>query len=393
MRKTLIQKMLKRYKGSTIIDYPRGSHNGKITKAMFERGYQRTLYRMTNYEIGGDAGDLDLRVSFQSKTQEVQFSFNIELPEYDNYRDTMRFKFSGVSIDDQKKIKKKYKPFMSAKPIPVSNTIIETSNPLVTLTSLKDLSGNAIQGGIIDDLLIQHLAGNAPLINDILRFYNKYKRTDRVQEVKTADGETEQYTIFPNSLVELTGISGGRDFIRLKKELESLRVNTPRIMLRTKLKGRGFSRKAPRLQTGLILSYTLNTKPLKIALSPILISLDGGFKKMPANLREKWDQWAPRKRKSYHELAFFWAYQLPATPDKRSLTILKKHWGIADDKKDPKRTMQRVESCIDFLKTADLLLSHKIDDDDDFYFYMNKHEFPDIIESKKIGMGVFSDDE
>jgi hypothetical protein len=392
-------KLLKRYKKSFTREWPSGAYKAGITQSMFERGYKEAMKKILAYKPGHE-DRVNLKVSIHAESREVIFSCDIKLS--DSYRDAVRFRIKDVALNDIEIIERRYKPFIEKK-VNMSDRLIETSNPLVPFNSkvaatlsvssrLKDLYGNDIQGGILDKLLIQHLAGNAPIINDILRFYEKYKRTNRVREIYS-EGTLEAVCIYPKSLTELTGIKSGKKLDAVKKELKSL-SERQEIYLSSeedekKKKKKRNKRDAGVLHTPLIYTFSQRTTPIEIKLSPILFDIDGGFRKMPANLREKWDRWSPKKRKPYHELAYFWAYQLPATPDKRSLELLKKHWGIQNDKQNPKREMERVRSCFEFLEINDLLLSYKIIGGDEVYFHVDKHELSKAAPSKKIDMEIF----
>ena len=274
-------------------------------------------------------------------------------------RDAWRKQFSNLPRPVLKYIQTELSEYLEHQ-IPMNKRVVETFNPKVMLRTLKDPQGRPLDKARLDEVSQQTLVHHAPLLVDLVRFCREnMNNSDKVQKVMVENSEEVVGIRLTTSIPELTSMRG-KPAKAILDELRGLMRKPIRVLFQSsKFKGR-IRRQAPTLTTGIIRDLAVDVgKPLVVEISSLLMAIEGGFRLLPDNLRERWARF-PERRQPHHEAAWGWAMLARFEYHEEGVEKLLKVWGIELDRKDPKRTWQRFQSCIRFLRQTMVLIDHRV---------------------------------
>lgn len=232
--------------------------------------------------------------------------------------------------------------------VKINEGVARTTQNMQGLTTIRDSKGKPITTAEADDMTRQHLVHNLPLIVDLCRFIRDNRNNlDKVSpQMDKATGEITAYRLHC-SIPELTDGLRGKAAEGVLDELTELAAQPVRFFLNPVADSKE-RWQTGQIKAGLVQSFTRNTQPLQIVVHSLIMDVSKAFRMAPHDLRARWRKFSGERR-IWHEMAWGWAWNQRMQMTEWGVDKLLQAWCIDRDKRNPKRTWDRLDSARQFL--------------------------------------------
>ena len=304
-----------------------------------------------------------LRLYVDDRTRSISFDWNITLK---GVGVPYRKHVDNIPLPYFEEIKSKRRD-LCADFIDVRTELVQTMNPFIIQDKFRLARGETVKA-TVSKISAERLVRHAPTIFDLILYYQKHKKDDTRVKMDDVDGQTV-VVLKAKSIYELLTVKGGGAKMNAKEELKKLQETPFHLVYETESskkrksgEGQYVVRPIGESFSSFIYQFDINQRNGNITLwvHAALLSIEQHSKKLPADVRHRWNKWNPRRMEQYHYNAAAWSWMQRQHYNDWTVGKLLDVWEIKPDKKDPKRMWQRFASCIAFLMLTNEIRSYDL---------------------------------
>ena len=340
--------------------------NHRFPKKGSRKAYKRKYLDAIEHDLNAFAlGGLTkyLRLYVDDRTRSISFDWNITLK---GVGSPYRKHIDNIPLPYFEEIKTK-RSDLFADFIDVRTELVQTMNPFIIQDKFRLARGETVKA-TVSKISAERLVCHAPTIFDLIHYFQKHKGDDTRVKMDDVDGQTV-VVLKAKSIYELLTVKGGGAKMNAKEELKKLQETPFHLVYETESSNRRKSGEGEYVARPIGESFSSfiyqvdinqNNGNITLWVHAALLSIEQHAKKLPADLRERWNKWNPRRMEQYHFNAAAWSWMQRQHFNEWTVDKLLDVWGIKPDKKDPKRMWQRFTSCIAFLMLTNEIRSYNL---------------------------------